>query len=92
MNAAQPVHAVAFQGVSLNVYHANAGEGLPRHEHDYPHLTMCLAGACAVRKAGKEVVLTPASQPVYLVERQWHEIESLQDGTVFQNVFAARSP
>lgn len=91
MKIVSPAHSVGFQGVRLNVYHANVGEGLPRHEHDYPHLTMCMAGACEVRKSGKSLLLTPKSQPVYLLGREWHEIEAVQDGTVFQNVFASSS-
>jgi hypothetical protein len=27
--------------------------------------------------------------PVNLLENEWHEIEALEDGTVFVNVFAA---
>lgn len=88
MTALEPVHSIAFAGVRLNLYHANAGEGLPRHEHDYPHLTMCLAGSCAVRKDGKQVVLMPHKKPLYLAHLEWHEIEALEGGTIFQNVYA----
>ena len=40
------------------------------------------------RTAGKELVMTKATQPVNLVAGQWHELEALEDGTVFINVFA----
>lgn len=83
-----PAHAVTYNGAALNVYHANAGEGLPRHEHVYAHLTMCNAGSCIIRKEGKEVVITKNTQPINLVAGEWHEIEALEDGTVFVNVFA----
>lgn len=83
-----PRFTVTQDGVQLNIYHANKGEGLPRHEHAYAHLTMCHAGSIAVRKEGKEVVRTKDSQPVNLVANEWHEIEALEDGTVFVNVFA----
>ena len=86
--AIQPKHAVTYDGATLNVFHANKGQGLPRHEHLYAHLTMCHAGSIAVRKEGKEVVRTKDSQPVNLVANEWHEIEALEDGTVFVNVFA----
>lgn len=72
----------------LNVYHANSGEGLPRHEHVYSHLTMCHAGSIIVRKENRELVMTKNTQPVNLVGNEWHEIEALEDGTVFVNVFA----
>ena len=36
----------------------------------------------------KELVMTKDTQPVNLVANDWHEIEALEDGTVFVNVFA----
>lgn len=83
-----PRFTVTQDGTTLNVFHANKGEGLPRHEHAYAHLTMCHAGSIAVRKEGKEVVRTKDSQPLNLLQNEWHEIEALEDGTVFVNVFA----
>ena len=83
-----PRFTVTQDGTTLNIYHANKGEGLPRHEHAYAHLTMCHAGSIAVRKEGVDVVRTKDSQPVNLVAGEWHEIEALEDGTVFVNVFA----
>jgi hypothetical protein len=49
---------------------------------------MCHAGRCAVRKQGRQIEITKDSQPVNLVANEWHEIEALEDGTVFVNVFA----
>lgn len=89
MTPANLAHSFSFHGTQHNVYHADVGEGLPRHEHNYPHLTVCHAGSCAVRKEGKQVVITKSDAPIYLVERQWHEIEALEDGTVFENIFMA---
>ena len=83
-----PRFTVTYDGASINVYHANKGEGLPRHEHIYSHLTLCHAGSCIVRKEGRELVMTKDTQPVNLVAAEWHEIEALEDGTVFVNVFA----
>ena len=88
MNTVAPRFTVTQDGATLSVYHANKGEGLPRHEHVYAHLTVCHAGSIAIRKEGKEVVRTKDSQPVNLVANEWHEIEALEDGTVFVNVFA----
>lgn len=81
-------HEVTYDGATLYVFHARKGEGLPRHEHIYAHLTMCHAGSCIVRKEGRELVMTKDTQPVNLVANEWHEIEALEDGTVFVNVFA----
>ena len=86
--AITPRHNFTYDGATLHVYHANKGEGLPQHEHNYSHLTMCFAGSCIVRKEGKELVMTKDTQPVNLVANEWHEIEALEDGTVFVNTFA----
>lgn len=81
-------HTVTYDGATLNVYHANKGQGLPRHEHMFAHLTMVHAGSIVARKEGRELVMTKDTQPVNLVANEWHEIEALEDGTVFVNVFA----
>jgi len=86
--AINPQHQVAYDGVMLNAYHANKGEGLPRHEHIYAHLTMCHSGSCVIRKEGIEKVIDKYTQPINLKAAEWHEIEALEDGTVFVNVFA----
>lgn len=88
MYTVAPRFSVTQDGTTLNVYHPNKGEGLPRHDHVYSHLTMCHAGSIIVRKEGKELVMTKDTQPVNLVASEWHEIEALEDGTVFVNVFA----
>ena len=85
---ATPRFIVTQEGTTLNVFHANKGDGLIRHEHVYSHLTMCHAGSIAVRKEGRELVMTKDTQPVNLVAGEWHEIEALEDNTVFVNVFA----
>jgi quercetin dioxygenase-like cupin family protein len=87
-NAIAPRFAVTQDGAAINVHHANIGEGLPKHEHVYSHLTICAAGSIVVRKEGIEHVMTKDSRPVNLKANEWHEIEALEDGTVFINVFA----
>lgn len=88
MNTVIPRFTVKQDSTVLNVYHANVGEGLPKHEHLFSHLTMCHAGKLIVRKESRELVMTKDTQPVNLVANEWHEIEALEDGTVFVNVFA----
>jgi quercetin dioxygenase-like cupin family protein len=83
-----PRHDFTYDGATVRVYHANKGEGIPRHEHSYSHVTFCSAGSCAVRKEGKQVVMDKNTQPINLIGAEWHEIEALEDGTVFINVFA----
>ena len=88
VQAVTPMHQVTYDGAVLNVYHANKGEGLPRHEHAYAHLTMCHSGSCIIRKENIEKIVDKNTQPINLKEAEWHEIEALEDGTVFVNVFS----
>ena len=81
-------HNFVYDGTVIRVYHANKGEGLPKHEHLYAHATFCTSGSCVIRKEGKEVIVTKQTQPINLVEQEWHEIEALEDETVFVNAFS----
>ena len=83
-----PTHQVTYDGANLNVYHANKGQGLARHEHSYAHLTVCHSGSCIIRKEGIEKIVDKNTQPINLKAAEWHESEALEDGTVFVNVFA----
>ena len=83
-----PKHAFTYDGAQLTVYHANKGEGLPSHSHFYSHATMCNAGSCLVSLEGRSYTIDKNSQPLNLPASEWHEIEALEDGTVFVNVFA----
>jgi hypothetical protein len=49
---------------------------------------MCHAGSIRVKNDRTEIIMTKDSQPVNLVAIDFHEIEALEDGTVFVNVFA----
>jgi quercetin dioxygenase-like cupin family protein len=86
--ARMPVRHFSMDGVRTNVFHVNAGEGIPRHDHAYAHATVCYAGRIRVTKERVQVELTKDDQPVVLRAGEWHEIEALEDGTVFTNVFA----
>jgi hypothetical protein len=85
---ALPAHSVTYDGAMMNVYHVNKGEGLLRHEHIFSHLTICHAGSCVIRKEGIEKIIDKNTQPINLKENECHEIESLEDVTVYVNVFA----
>ena len=84
----QPKYSFNYDGATLNIYHANKGEGLSKHQHIYSHATFCTAGSCYIRKEGKELLVDKNTQPINLVAAEWHEIEAAEDGTVFTNVFA----
>jgi quercetin dioxygenase-like cupin family protein len=81
-------HSFSYEGVQITVYHADKGEGLIKHSHEYSHASVCHSGSIIIRKEGKELVMTKDTQPVNLKAGEWHEIEALEDGTVFVNVFA----
>lgn len=83
-----PKHSFTYDGAQINIYHADKGQGLPRHEHNYSHATFCMAGSCYVRKEGKELLIDKNTKPLNLIANEWHEIEAAQDETVFVNIFA----
>lgn len=88
MIALTPKHSFTYDGTQINVFHANKGQGLPNHSHSYSHATMCNAGSCLVSLEGRKYTINKDSQPLNLPAKEWHEIEALEDNTVFVNVFA----
>lgn len=88
MNTVNPRHSFQYAGLQVATYHAGIGDGLPSHQHTYSHATVCHAGSCLVRVKGKEIVMVPGTQPIDLPANISHEIEALEDGTVFTNMFA----
>lgn len=83
-----PKHTISYDGTNLQIFHANKGEGLPMHNHSYAHATICMNGSCKITQEGKELITNKHSIPVNLLAGKLHEIEALEDGTVFVNVFA----
>ena len=83
-----PKHDMTYGGAIVRVYHVNKGEGIPFHAHPYSHATICMAGSCKLTQEDKSVITNKDSTPVNLLAGKWHEIEALEDGTVFVNVFA----
>ena len=75
-----------YRGVRISEFLANKGEGLPEHTHTYSHGTVCMAGSCMIRKENLELVLTPKDNAVVLSANEWHEIEALEDNTIFVNM------
>ena len=84
----EPKHEMTYGGATVRIFHANKSEGLPMHSHGYSHATICMAGSCKLTQDNKSVVVNKDSTPVNLLAGKWHEIEALEDGTVFVNVFA----
>lgn len=81
-------HTFKYDGVRVNVFHANTGEGLLKHSHAYSHATICNAGSCLISLENRSYTINKNSTPLNLPAGEWHEIEALEDGTVFVNIFA----
>ena len=89
MKHIEPYHVFTYDGVKLNVFHANKNEGLPMHKHRYSHAVMCNTGSCLVTLGnGKSIVMTKETMPINLLADIENEIEALEDQTVFVNIFA----
>lgn len=88
IEALSPAHTMTYGGATLNIYHGDSGQGLPWHSHTYSHAVVCHAGACVIRKGEKEVMMYKNTTPINLPAGQPHEIEAVEDGTVFVTVFA----
>jgi quercetin dioxygenase-like cupin family protein len=76
-----------YNDTTISIFHVNKGEGHRRHSHPFTHGVFCTSGSCVVRKEGKELIIDKFTQPVNLLPSEWHEIEALEDNTVFVNVF-----
>jgi quercetin dioxygenase-like cupin family protein len=87
--AVTPYHKFEYAGAMFNVYFADKEEGLPFHQHPFNHAVTCQAGSCVIRLKGKEHIMYPKTQPVDLPANVPHEIEALENGTVFTNIFPA---
>lgn len=83
-----PKHSFTYDGILINVFHANKGEGIPSHQHGYTHATMCNAGSCKITLKDRSHIINKDSTPLNLPYNEWHEIEALEDNTVFVNIFA----
>lgn len=81
-------HAFEAMGSSFVRYECARGEMLPRHTHEEDHLTVIAAGSLVVRTDDKVVTRGPKDAPILFRAGRYHEIEAVEDGTVFLNIFA----
>lgn len=79
-------YITTWENVNLFVYHANKGEGHDKHEHEYAHAVACFQGKIKISKEDISIILTPDNEPIRLREKEWHEIEAIEDGTIFMNI------
>lgn len=87
INLTQKIHNYEYLGNNYAVYFVNKGEGLPKHEHSFNHGTVCFSGSCVIRKENIEKIITKDSGLFDLKANEWHEVEALEDETVFVNIF-----
>ena len=83
-------HIFSSEQTVNQIYHVNKGEGIAQHSHANSHITICHNGSIIIRKANKEVIATKESGAFNLLEGEWHEIEALEDNTVFCNIFTIK--
>ena len=82
----EPKKLFIYKGLKVSEFWLNKGEGLPKHEHNFNHLSMCILGSCVIRKENVNFVLTPEKEAVDLTAKEWHEIEALEDNTIIVNI------
>jgi len=81
-----PLYRFEYNGVTFSYYKGDKGQGLPRHAHPVSHLTFVASGKTCIRKENIYREMIDGDQPLNLKENEWHEIEILEDNTVFINV------
>jgi quercetin dioxygenase-like cupin family protein len=89
MQIATRISNITHQGIDINTYQADVGEGIPMHTHTFSHSTVCQSGSCKVIVGDKVFFLVnntfyemPAGVP--------HEIEALEDGTTIVNILPSQ--
>ena len=70
----------------LGMFYVNKGDGIQRHLHQTDHSMLCASGSCIVRFDDHELVMDKNSEMILFPANVWHEIEALEDNTIFINV------
>jgi hypothetical protein len=81
-----PHYVFQYNGITFSYYKGDKGEGLPKHKHIVSHLTFVASGKTCICKENIYREMVAGDQPLNLKENEWHEIEILEDNTVFINV------
>ncbi len=85
---ALPTYSFNVNGATINTFHIpKAGEGHPKHQHEYNHVTMVHSGRLLVTTPKVTFEMTKDTRPILFPADEWHELEAIEDGTVFTNVF-----
>jgi quercetin dioxygenase-like cupin family protein len=87
--ALTPVLSFNYLSSRTQVYKGDPGQGLPIHQHEFAHLTVCIQGSIKVLKQKGSKILTVNDNPLLLTANEWHEIEIVEPNTIFSNIFEA---
>ena len=55
-------------------------------EKEIQLLELFLSKKKPISKEDISIILTPDNEPIRLREKEWHEIEAIEDGTIFMNI------
>ena len=85
---ALPTFSFDVNNATINVFTGiNAGDGHPKHEHDYDHVTTVTSGRLKVTTPNVSFEMDKNTKPILFPANEWHELEALEDNTSFINVF-----
>lgn len=86
---AMPKFIFTLDGCTINTFHIEkAGEGHPKHEHNYDHVTQVHSGKLLVTTSTTSFIMDKNSKPILFPANEWHELEAIENETVFCNIFA----
>ena len=87
INALTPRLSFEYQGVRTQIYLGDVGTGLPRHQHTFVNLTVCVQGSVKITKEKSSKIVKANDAAVVLTALEWHELEVLEPNTIFINMF-----
>ena len=84
---AMPTYSFDVDECTINTFHIQkAGEGHPKH--DYDHVTQVHSGKLLVTTPKTSFVMDKNTKPILFPAKEWHELEAIENETVFCNIFA----
>lgn len=86
---AMPRFMFTVDSCSIHTFHIEkCGEGHPKHEHEYDHVTQVHSGRLLVTTPRGSFIMTKDTKPIVFPSKEWHELEAMDDNTIFCNIFA----
>jgi len=88
----EPAHQMNVNGVLVQSFYVNNGEGVNNHEHDYSHVTLCHSGKIRITNSYVQVDMDSNTPAILIKGDEWHQIEALENNTIFISVFSLIDP